>query len=865
MGFPKFITLSFLTLFTFLSQPTIGQIVFRESPGYQIESNDSTFFGINDKRSIISLNGEWQVHSAGDKEQNKVSINVPSIFQGTGELVFEKSFVLSSNQINNHRMTINFLGLNYTADISVNNIIIYRHSGGDFPFKVELPKDVLKAGQKNILSIKLHYSLDSENTIPVKQRFLFPQNFGGIFRDVYLYLTPNVSISSFNVSDTYESGSNRAKITVKSKIENKYFRKAGDSTDAPTNFTFKVKIVSPDGRVVDISNDASFTLKQNKEKNISQNLEISSPELWSPENPQSYKVELELWSGTDLLDNISKSLAIYSLTPGKNQLTLNGQPFNLNGVTYIPSFEDRGSMASYSKMEADIKMIKNLGFNTVRFSKDAPHPYYLQLCEKYGLLAFIELPINGIPNNLAEDQNFITRSRNYLTNFLLAYKNYSAVAAIGLGSSYLPQFGSHRALIRNLADLTKQNSNFLTYASFSNSNVPEIHDLDLYGIELFNKSLKDQGPEFHELQDNLGRGKVFISSATYVVYAGNTNGYVNEHSFEAQAKYFDDLIDYSATDSLSGYFINSMFDYRGDFASLVAGYSKENLYRLGIVGEERSTSRLSYKVIYSKLHNTEKVTIPIGSKSDDAPMIFIIFGLVLALIIGILVNSGRKFREDASRALLRPYNFYADVRDQRIMSGFHSTILALVIAAVSALLIANLLFFLRTNLIFEKFLLAFGNYGLMKTASYLSWHPLQSLGWLTISFMILLALFTAIIKSASFFVRNRVFSTSVYFTVIWSFLPLILLIPVGIILYRLLNAEVANLYIYASLLIFGLWIFYRLMKGIYVIFDVNASSVYFYSILIVIVVVGGILLYYQALNSTIDYLQMTIKQYHIFG
>ncbi|MCK7516354.1 MAG: hypothetical protein MZV64_00805 [Ignavibacteriales bacterium] len=85
------------------------------------------------------------------------------------------------------------------------------------------------------------------------------------------------------------------------------------------------------------------------------------------------------------------------------------------------------------------------------------------------------------------------------------------------------------------------------------------------------------------------------------------------------------------------------------------------------------------------MKNTEKVTIPIGSDKDDAPMIFIITGLVLALLMGVLVNSGRKFREDASRALLRPYNFFADVRDQRIISAYHSLFLALIVALVSSL------------------------------------------------------------------------------------------------------------------------------------------------------------------------------------
>ena len=30
-----------------------------------------------------------------------------------------------------------------------------------------------------------------------------------------------------------------------------------------------------------------------------------------------------------------------------------------------------------------------------------------------------------------------------------------------------------------------------------------------------------------------------------------------------------------------------MFDYRGDFTSIIGGYNKENLYKVGILGEDR--------------------------------------------------------------------------------------------------------------------------------------------------------------------------------------------------------------------------------------------------------------------------------------
>jgi beta-galactosidase len=244
-------------------------------------------------------------------------------------------------------------------------------------------------------------------------------------------------------------------------------------------------------------------------------------------------------------------------------------------------------------------------------------------------------------------------------------------------------------------------------------------------------------------------------------------------------------------------------------------------------------------------------------------MIFIVFGIVLALILGGLVNSGRKFREDSSRALLRPYNFFADVRDQRLISGFQSNVLVILVSAISGLLISNLLFYFKGNLIFERCILAFGSHGMLKTFNYLAWRPLLSIIWLSVaSFFILIAI-TLLIKGGSFFVRNRVYYSSAYFTVIWSFLPLLLLIPLGIILYRVLSADIANLYIYLALIIFSIWIFYRLMQGIYVIFDVNSGSVYFYSLLLIAVVFTAFIVYYEISNSVIEYMQITLKLFNI--
>ncbi|HEX9253404.1 MAG TPA: glycoside hydrolase family 2 TIM barrel-domain containing protein, partial [Ignavibacteriaceae bacterium] len=558
------------------SQATFSQVIFRDLPNYKINTSDQLFFDITDTREIISLNGNWKVYPSDDEKKEKVTIRVPSIFEGKGEFVFEKSFPLTNSQLNNHKISLNFFGLNYSADISVNKVIIYRHPGGEFPFTVSLPRDILRSDKDNVISVKLSYALDSQNTIPLKQRFLFPQNFGGIIRDVYLHLTPNVSISDFTYKTDIDVKSNKAVIFLKSVIDNKEFKKINDTLDAQTNFSLRTQIFYPDGKTsLSISNgkagsgsginDNSFILTRNKQIEITNSVTIASPTLWSPDNPASYIVRLELWRGDQLIDRYDQSIALFKLESSKENFSLNGNEFNLYGVTYTPSFYQYGSLSSYDRMESDLEKIKQAGFNSVRFSKSLPNPYYLRLCEQIGLFAFVDLPIANLPEGLAGSQNFVVRSKNYLSSLLKAYENFSAIGGIGFGSSYLFNSDAHRALLSDLSSQVKKNRNVLTYASFIDFEYQQIEKLDLYGIEFLNQSPADKQNLVETIIKELGKGRLFIGEATYTVNIGQTDGYVNKFSYEAQAKFFDDIFSFYENNNLAGFFANTMYDLRGDY------------------------------------------------------------------------------------------------------------------------------------------------------------------------------------------------------------------------------------------------------------------------------------------------------------
>lgn len=864
MVFLKYFYLLIISYFVLINHPLSGQIIFKNLPQKEVFTNDSLFLDIGDTRKIQLLHGNWKVYRANSDKIERVDVEIPSVFEGEANLIFEKSFSLNASDISNYKLKLHFLGLNYSADIALNNVSIYRHTGGEFPFSLDLPKDILHSNKSNILNVRLSNKPDAKTTIPVKQKFLFPKISGGIFRDVFIHFKPNVFISDLSSTLMFDTKSKKYFLSAKIKIENRELNVFKDTTGSSESFSLYATLISQNGEGSYKSGETKFQLGKNKEIYLTKTFELTSPIRWSPANPKSYLITAEILRSNNLVDKTTQQVALYDLKYTEDGLTLNNQNFKINGVTYNPIFKDYGGLMTYAQMEKDMKLIKQTGFNAVRFPKRIPHPYYLKLCRQYGLLPFIELPLNSIPASILSEKEFNDRVRNYTNFFLKAFKDYS-LGGIGLGSSYSGDSEIDIKFIENFAALVKKNTNALTYASFLDGKLKEIKNLDFYGIELINNPANSSslGEMLRDAQ--FKPEKLFVSEASYLVSRGNSDGYLTANSFEAQAKYFEDVIDYSIKNSLLGYFLSSMFDYRSDYASVISGYNEENLLHLGLADENRDINRMSYKVIFAKLNNAEKVTIPIGSQKDDSPMLFIIIGILIAIIMGIMINSGKKFREDSSRALLRPYNFFADVRDQRLISIVHTLVILLIIASTSGLLLSNIAYYLKENIRFEKLLLSFGSSGLMQNVSYLAWNPLASVWWLSISTIIGLLLLIFIVKIASFFVRTRVAFSSVFHAVIWAFLPLVVLVPLGIILYRVLSVNEISIYLFIGMFVFTAWIFYRLMKAIYVIFDINPASVYIYSLFILFIVAASFVIYLQLSNSTFTYILHALKDYKFLG
>ncbi len=833
MKFLKFFSLIFLLLFAQNNFATV-----------KIKPLSGDFPAFNNGRKTIDFTRGWKVYVPFDKEA-ETTVDLPVIFTEADELIFEKNLNFTQDELDNYNIYLNIDGINYTSEFFINDQSFLKYPYGGVPVKVLLPEELLSENSVNVIKIKVNAQLDAKETIPTKQRFLFPDNFAGIYGNVFLSMVPKEGIDFVDIGRKFSYGE-------KYVTANLAFNVNLIPGTSRKNKSITLSLLDDSSRVI-----FSKTIKASEGKNLF-DVRLKNPRLFSPASPFSYKLIVELKSGGVVLDSYSKSLPLYDLTEKSGKFFLNGEQFVFNGVEYTPFSTYSNETFSYKRISEDLDIARELGFNAIRFAHEIPNRAILSLLRKKGLFAFVEIPDNFVPSSLLGENNFGKRIRGYSDNFINFFSQFPVVVAIGGGSMLRGDSPAVANFISGFAEKVHR-LNKLSYATFLA--IPEnIKSLDLVGVELYSQLPSGKSLE---LANGELKSKLFLTG-TYPAFEGNREGYLYENSFDAQGKFFRDLFKIRKKLSLNGLFFNTLVDYSGEYASLYSSFDGDFLYKIGIVGVGRKASRAGYKVISEKLKYGKNVSLPLGKDEKKVPLFFIIMPLFLAVLVGGLLNSRRKFREDAKRALFRSYNFFADIRDQRLLSGFHSYFMMIISSGTISLLIVNLLFFWRGNIALERIILSFGNFSLVTKISYLAWRPLNAflILWIAIIFVLLAIAF--LVKFFSVFNRTRVLFANIFYTITWAIMPVTLLLALELLYLKILYMNQFNLLIYLFTAFYMLWLLMRMLKGFYVIFEVRPSTVYIFALGVIIFFAGGFFLYYQITADVFVYLKDALAEIKYF-
>ena len=143
----RHLLLVFLLCFSYLS---FGQFKINQVTSNFTQFADPLFTGTTETRDLQNLNSAWKVYFA-DEPENFSEVSFPVNFTSKEPIIFEKIFEVDSKKLLHNFVKLNFLGLNYNAEIFVNNASVYKHPGGIIPFSIEIPNDILNFDIPNTL------------------------------------------------------------------------------------------------------------------------------------------------------------------------------------------------------------------------------------------------------------------------------------------------------------------------------------------------------------------------------------------------------------------------------------------------------------------------------------------------------------------------------------------------------------------------------------------------------------------------------------------------------------------------------------------------------------------------------------------
>jgi beta-galactosidase len=188
---------------------------------------------------------------------------------------------------------------------------------------------------------------------------------------------------------------------------------------------------------------------------LSLQLPVNTPKLWTAETPSLYQVYVYLKdSKGKLIEIITQNTGFRKIEIRNGLLLVNGQPILIKGVNRHETDPKTGHVISRKAMLEDIRLMKRYNINAVRTSHYPNDPYWLDLCDIYGLYVVDEANIesHGMGYNLTETMaNRPTWEKAHVERverMILRDRNHPSIIEWSLGNEAGNGFNFYKAYLK---------------------------------------------------------------------------------------------------------------------------------------------------------------------------------------------------------------------------------------------------------------------------------------------------------------------------------------------------------------------------------------------------------------------------------
>lgn len=390
-----------------------------------------------ENRTVQSFNDNWffQLKNTTEAEQVQLPHTWNTDAYQTNEYVrqsayYKKKFRLPSEQFAGKRLYLKFDAVNSLAEVTVNGQLLTTHKGGYTAFVVDITEYV-NLDQWN--EVKVHVNNENVNIPPLSGDFTI---FGGIYRDVWLIATDEVHIAMTDLASsgvyvsTPQASREKADVQVRYSVDNDGSRES--------SIAVEVSIADKKGNVV-AKETKNYKLKPGKSVSASEMLSIQHPQLWTPDSPNLYSVNVKVSdrSRKQAVDCVEVPLGVrWFALDAERGFLLNGEPLKLMGVSRHQDQYPLGIALTDEMHRRDVKMIKDMGANFLRLAHYPQDEAVLRACDELGLLVWEEVPLVDL---IALGDEFAANSQTALLEMIRQHYNHPSVAMWGYMNEVLIQ------------------------------------------------------------------------------------------------------------------------------------------------------------------------------------------------------------------------------------------------------------------------------------------------------------------------------------------------------------------------------------------------------------------------------------------
>ncbi len=297
------------------------------------------------------------------------------------------------------RLFLQFDGAAHIATVYCNGRPVAVHNCGYTAFRAEIT-NVVRYGETNTVTVRLD---TTENAaIPPFGYMIDYLTYGGLYRDVWLDVRPADYIEDIFI---YTPALNKAHIDLTVK---------GDHDGVML-------------KILDRSGDEVYTLTAAGDRF---DLTLQDAEIWDPYDPYLYTCE------ATLLHNDGRERDVVRTTFGfrtaefrADGFYLNNKKFFIRGLNRHQSYPYMGYAASESLQREDARILKEeLACNAVRTSHYPQSQYFIDECDRRGLLVFTEIP--GWQH--IGDEGWKDQAIENTREMVLQYRNHPSIILWGV-------------------------------------------------------------------------------------------------------------------------------------------------------------------------------------------------------------------------------------------------------------------------------------------------------------------------------------------------------------------------------------------------------------------------------------------------